>query len=279
MDPPPPEPDRSGNYEIIRKLADGNYSFVYEARHISPQLRDRPITLKIMRDARMYKRLMHSAQIAAALRHPRIPALYSVEGDSNSLYLVRKFIDGDDLQNGIRDARLTYTEVAGIVTEAGVALDYAHACGIVHGYVHPRHLIWGNDESTWLIGFGEYPYPPDMIFGNPLHLAPEQFLNNCVLTPATDTYALCECATWLLTGCHPFGNVFGSELLAAKQSVLSSNVELLPGKIKWRALERVLRRGLAPNPNDRYQSAFEFAAAFRSADPARESPRRSWFWR
>jgi serine/threonine-protein kinase len=274
-----PEKRRFGNYEIIRYLADGNFSVVYEARHTIPQLQNLPITLKVARDARSAQGFLNSARIAAALQHPQIPTLYEASGDSNALYLARKFIDGDDLQNGIRDARFTFTEVAGIVTEAAVALEYAHSLGVIHGYVHPRHLIWGKDESTWLIGFGEFPYPLDMIPGNPLHLAPEQFVNNCVMTPATDTYALCECAIWLLTGRHPFENVGGSKVLAAKQAVLSSSAELLPGKIKWQGLERALRRGLAPNPDDRYQSANEFAAAFRSADPARETRRRFWFWR
>ncbi len=166
------------------------------------------------------------------------------------------------------------------IAQIAAALDYAHSRGVVHGYVHPRHILIGKDESIWLIGFGEFPPPPEDIFcGNPLHLAPEQFEADCRTTLASDVYALTETALWLLCECHPFKGIEISELLEAKRTgrLRREIQEFDPGISP--ALERVLHRGLAPEPTGRYATAGEFAAALASAAGLCDRSRRGWFWR
>ena len=271
---------RCNGYKIVRELAVGMYSTVYEAKHTHPNFHGRHVTLKVLRSPRCANHFMNTLRWHACLNHPRIPQLYDVGGDaSGPTYAARMFVDGDDLQNGIRNGNRSLRQVAAIVTEAAVALDYAHGQGVVHGYVHPRHLLFGKDESTWLIGFGEYPPADDACLGNPLHFAPEQLEGTCRATPATDVYALCETAIWLLTGQHPFRQYKSSDLFRAKRTgqLWRPLRELIPGISP--TLEAVLQRGLAVEPGARYTTAFDFAKALSSADQEAKRPRRWWFGR
>jgi serine/threonine protein kinase len=213
------QPDETpwAGYEILRELAQGVYTNVYEARHTHPKLSDRPVVLKVLRHGRDAAHYMRAAKIGAFLNNPRIPTLNGVGEDAGRLFTVRMFVEGKDLQNGIGGAKRGLAEVARIISDVAAALDYTHGQGIVHGFVHPRHVLLGNDGAVWLIGFGEYPPSDPVALGNPLHLAPEQFEAEGTLTPASDVYALAETALWLLCGQHPFAGFQPGELLAAKR--------------------------------------------------------------
>ncbi|HVS35758.1 MAG TPA: serine/threonine-protein kinase [Gemmataceae bacterium] len=254
---------RFARYEILRELAGGTYTTVFEAMHTDPKLRDRCVALKILRRNHDSQRFMQAAQINAALSHPCIPALYEVGDARGRLYCVRQFVEGDDLQNGIGYGR-NFAEVARVIADVAGALDHAHGRGVLHGYVHPRHILLAHDSAAWLIGFGEHS-PADVVAeGNPLHLAPEQLAGHTA-TPATDVFALSETAAWLLCGRHPSCGFATAQLQSAKrQSRTGRGVQLVWAGIPP-AVQRVLRQGMAPDPADRHATAGEFAAALSSA--------------
>jgi|GEM_PF-5621311 Serine/threonine protein kinase len=135
-------------------------------------------------------------------------------------------------------------------------------------------MLLGRDGTAWLIGFGEFPPPAPEVFGNPLHLAPEQFSSG-ELTPATGVYCLSETCFWVLCGSHPFHQIRATDLQAAKNSghftrgIRKSRPEISP------AIEQVLLRGLSPDPTARYRSPAEFVAALAEAHSAEK---RAW-WR
>jgi serine/threonine protein kinase len=188
-------------------------------------------------------------------------------------------VDGVDLHPGTRRPT-SALEVARIVTTIASALGHCHSRGLVHGYVHPRHLLLGQPNSLWLIGFGEFPPGVYEVVGNPLHHAPEQFEFDpgARLTPQTDVYQLAECAFWFLTGHHPFQFVSGLQMPAAKRTLhpWTSDrglIDHLPA-----GTEPVLRRAMQPDPVDRYPTPTEFAEAFTAA--VRRGLARPWwrFW-
>jgi serine/threonine protein kinase len=274
-----PDENRCAGYEILRELAQGVYTTVYEARHTHPKLRDRPIALKVLRNGGYASHFLQAARINASLLHPHIPALHEVGEAMGQLYTARMFIAGDDLQNGIGAGNRSLAQVATIIADVASALDYAHAQGVVHGYVHPRHVLLSEQGGAWLIGFGEYPPANAMAISNPLHLAPEQLERNGKATPASDVYALSETALWLLCGRHPFEGIRSAELPAAKRTGhYGRPIQHCLPRISP-AVDQVLRRGMAAEPDGRYPTPGEFAAALAVAEHAGVSPRRWWFWR
>ncbi len=264
-----PDHTRIGHYEILREVARGFFSTVYEARFV-----DRRVSLKVLNYKQGGARFMHAAMTQAALCHPRIPPIYDVGEDMGRMYSARMFVEGDDLQNGIGSNKKGIAQVVTIVAQAAEALDYAHGRGITHGSVHPRHLLLGNDGNVWLIGFGETLPSQEMPRGNPAHFAPEQLKADGPLTPAADVYALCETALWLLLGRHPFAGFPGADLLAAKRTeqIHRRIPELLPDASP--AVQNVFRRGLAAEPEARYPKPSDFASAL--ADAA--SVGKEWWW-
>jgi serine/threonine protein kinase len=256
---------RLGEYEILHEVAQGACTIVYEARHALPQLGHRRVALQVLRRNRHRTWFLHTMRLNAALDHPCIPSLYEVAEVEGRLYGARSFVEGDDLQNGIGNGELSVAEVTRVIREVGGVLDYVHGRGLLHGYVHPRHVLLGRDGSVWLIGFGESPLAEAAGLDNPLHLAPEQLEHTGAANPAIDIFALSETTFWLLSGRHPFAGLRGNALRDSKRTgKLRRSLRELRPHIPVE-VEQVLRRGLAPQAVDRYSSAGEFAAALVSA--------------
>ena len=272
--PSPPSPEgQFGSYKLLREVARGELVTTYEARHTHPRFRDRPVALRVSQSLDAAHHFMEAARITARLNHPRIPSAYEAgQAPDDRFYFVRQWVAGSDLRAGLRDSVRTLDEVVRIAADAADALGYAHGLGFIHGSVHPRHLLLGPDGRTWLIGFGEFPPPPELtVFGNPAHLAPEQF-ENAPLTPACDVYGLAETCFWLLSGRHPFYGLPGLAVLGAKQS----------GRLEYglrehrpdfpTGVETVLLRALAPDPRARPASPGEFAKELAAAHQAASPP-------
>ena len=270
MQSPRPDQPRFREYEIIRELARGTSSVVYEARPTHPRLRERPVALKVLRQGCDSRHFLHVARVNASLSHARIPSLYHVAEESGRCYMASMFVEGENLQAGSGEATRSVGEVVRIIGDVAGALDYAHRLGFVHGSVHPRHVLLRRDGSAWLIGFGEYPPTEDTPFGNPRYLAPEQFMGQGKATVASDVYALAETAIWLLYRDHPFAGLQIRELMAAKRigQIRPDIWEMRPDISA--AMQQVLRRGLEPEPSRRYATASEFAVALSSAAPNKQ---------
>ena len=256
---------------ILREVARGGMSTVYEATHTHPDLRSLRLALRILNDRQSARRFLNSCRIHGALGDGLpVPPLYEVATTANAVYAVGMFIDGDDLLNNIRGRTITPADLVRIVTTVATALDEIHRRGVLHGSVHPRHLLQDQDGRVWVIGFGEMP-TPGLVMGNPVHLAIEQFDRGAGdVGPATDVYQLAETAAWLLGGQHPYQDYRPpDELLAAKRADdgwRSGSLRDLPGPVA-----AVFRRALDPDPAARHPTAGEFAAALAGA--FRERPR------
>jgi serine/threonine-protein kinase len=227
----------------------------------------------VLNGGQSHTRFLNACRIHAAFQHDHVPPLLMVGENASRCYAIRTFVDGDDLLNNIRGRAMAPGDLVRIVTTVASALDAMHGRELVHGCVHPRHLLQDRNESIWLIGFGEWP--PGEVIGNPLHLAPEQ-LDQAAgpVGPQTDVYQLAETAAWLLAGRHPFQDWRRpEELFAAKRSDdgwRTGPFRNLPGRVA-----AAFGRALAPDPADRYPMAGEFAAALAAAF----APRSRWrFW-
>jgi uncharacterized protein (TIGR02996 family) len=273
----PDWPTVSPWYVVLRPVARGEFTTLFEATTAHPNMRGRSVVIRMLNDRQSARRFLNSCRIHAALgENLQAPPLYEVGENQSGPYSIRKFIDGDDLVNNIRGRTVAPDDLVRIVTTVATVLDAMHRLGVIHGTVHPRHLLQDRDGAVWVIGFGEMP-PPGLVMGNPLHLALEQFDRGAgQVGPATDVYQLAETAAWLLAGRHPYRDSRPpDELLAAKRSEDGWRTRALQSLSE--AVAAVFRRALAPDPAARYSTAGEFAAAL--ADALQERPRSRWrFW-
>lgn len=217
------------------------------------------------------ERFLREARVAAALDHPNIVPLYDF-GESGMLYLVMPYVSGGSLQDILRRAPLQPSEVATFGSQIADALDYAHQRHVVHRDVKPANMLVHADGRLMLSDFGlakildssARPAAPRRHpdAGTPEYMAPEQIEGRT--EPRSDIYGLGVVLYLLLTGHLPFT---GSSAHAVMEGHLY-RAPVPPRQVSPKvtpAMEQVVLRALAKNPEDRYARASEMGAALLSA--------------
>lgn len=251
--------DKLGPYEILSLVGTGGMGDVYKARDTRL---DRIVALKISKEE-FPQQFAHEARAAALLNHPNICTLYDIGPN----YLVMEYVDGHPLQGPLAaDLALKLAvQIAG-------ALDAAHRKGIVHRDLKPGNILV-TKSGVKILDFGlaqiQEPHtapvrvdaPPEEIateeiweqagaYGTVLYMSPEQ-LQRKRTDYRSDIYSFGLVLYEMLTGRHPFVAQNIAELVA---KMVGSPVPSV-AEISSPALNRVLRKCLAPDPDERWQSA------------------------
>jgi DNA-binding NarL/FixJ family response regulator/predicted Ser/Thr protein kinase len=242
---------------------------------------DRRVALKLIaplyaRDPTFRARFERECRIAAALDHPNVVPIFHAGEERGQLYVTMRFIDGTDLKALLaRERWLDPQRAVAIVAQVADALDEAHAHGLVHRDVKPANVLLaerGGRERAFLTDFGVTKQRTTtdpaltgtgMAIGSVDYMAPEQ-AEVAPVDARTDVYALGCVLFHALTGSVPF--IRGNDLERMWAHV--HETPPAPSSIETRlpkALDDVLARALAKRPDDRYQSAGEFARAARAA--------------
>jgi serine/threonine protein kinase len=266
--------DVFGGYRIQAVAGRGGMGIVYRATELAL---DRPVALKLIApgladDAAFRHRFVRECKLAAALDHPNILPVYHAGEHDGALYLVSRFVEGDDLLAVIRrEHLLPPRRAARIVAQVGAALDAAHARGLVHRDVKPANVLLTPDDHAYLADFGltkrlhsvEPGTRPGAWVGTLDYVAPEQIRGEGV-DARVDVYALGCVLFYILTGRVPFDRE-GDEakLWAHLHDPPPAPSELAPGVP--RDFDAVVGRAMAKSPDDRYPSAGSLGRAALAA--------------
>src|SRR5262249_41990088 len=145
----------------------GGMGVVYRAVQLDLH---RPVALKVIADdlagdAAFRERFVREARMAAAIEHPNVVPVYATGQDGGALYIVMRHVAGSDLHALLRrHGPPPPARAAGIVAQVGLALDAAHAAGLVHRDVKPANVLLTGDggEHAYLTDFGlTRPLDPD----------------------------------------------------------------------------------------------------------------------
>jgi WD40 repeat protein/serine/threonine protein kinase len=267
-----------GTYRLEKRLGKGGMGEVWLARHT---LLDEPRAIKIVlgdatENAHLRERFVRGeARNSLKLeRHPNIVRVYELGQHEGIPYMVMEFVDGPTLRD-ILNARkmLTPQETAIYLEQLAQGLDVAHRQNMIHRDIKPGNVLVdqknGNiakltdfglikDIATStedsLTGTGQY-------MGTPAYIAPEQAHGQA--DARSDIYSLGAMTYEMLAGRPPFVGI--------STSVLVQHVTSAPPMLRQfnpaipEAVQQVVLRALAKNPDERYQSALEFARAYRQA--------------
>lgn len=271
-------------YRVERPLGEGGMAEVYLATQLSL---NRKVALKVLsaaacRDEGQAQRFEREARLIAALEHPHIVGIFEVgrTADGRPFYAMPLMPGGD-----LGTAGLTGQEAAviDVLDKILSALEYAHACGIVHRDVKPANVLFDAFGQPRLADFGiARPQTHEaarltvagIAVGSPYYMAPEQARGDAVDGRA-DLYSVGVMAYELLTGELPFR---GPDSLAVALQHLTAPVPRLPGRFRhWQAF---IDRAMAKRPEERFANAAEMRAALAALRAKAEaSPVRPFRWR
>jgi serine/threonine-protein kinase len=274
-------------YRIEALIGQGSTGAVYTA-HDSAL--DRTVAIKVLHpelahDERFRERFLHESHLAAAIEHPHIVPIHAAgETDSGAVYTVMRHVAAGDLATLIaREGPLAPERALEICAQVGSALDAAHERGLVHRDVKPANALMARDgesDHAYLCDFGVAKHgsqSPSLtgarsMVGTVAYISPEQIEGHAVDGRA-DVYALGCMLFECLTGSAPF--VRDNELatlLAHRDEAPPSPADRRPELP--RALDAVIDRALAKDPDERYATCAELVAGGRAAlaAPARAVP-------
>ncbi len=259
----------SGRYELTHLVARGGMAQVYRAMDL--QL-DRPVALKVLFpelsvDRTFVERFRREAQAAANLSHPNIVPVFDWGEDDGSYFIVMEYIDGRPLSAVLRDPQpLPPRQIATIGAGVAAALAFAHRHGVVHRDVKPGNVLITPEGDVKVTDFGiaravnteESLTQTGAVMGTAAYFSPEQAEGKGV-DSRSDIYSLGVVLYEMSVGKPPFTG--DSPVAVASKHVRDTPV--LPRAANPAvpaALEAVIMKAMAKDPDDRYRSAEELRA-------------------
>ena len=242
---------------------------------------DREVALKVIKpeladDEQFRTRFQREARLVANIEHPNIIKIWRCGEEEGLLYVSMQYIDGSDLGEVITgEGRLPPIRAARIVADVAAALDVAHRHGVVHRDIKPQNILLersADDERVVLTDFGlakrmtksrAERFKTMQFVGTPPYAAPELMRPKHVDARA-DVYGLACVLFHCVTGRLPFVADYQFGFLIAHATTPPPRITEIASDLP-QAFDPVVDRALAKRPDQRYESAGDFAQAVLSA--------------
>src|SRR3954471_587068 len=272
-----------GPFQIVRLLGRGGMATVYEAHDATL---DRAIALKLLpphllQNAAFARRFEREARVVARLDHPNIVPIYSTGIDNGTPWMSMRLLPGGTLA-AVVDRRPPLADAVRMLRDVALALDYAHAQGVVHRDIKPTNLLLDRTGRVSVSDFGLAQIvgadagqtKSGVLAGTPHYMAPEQALGAAV-DYRCDIYSFAIVAYELFAGEPPFT---AESPMAVLFKHVNEPVPDLPDQVLPAAAMRVIRTATAKEPAVRFASATAFVDALDAAltTAARTGRTRMW---
>ncbi|MGO9932640.1 MAG: serine/threonine-protein kinase [Steroidobacteraceae bacterium] len=268
-----PDTERLGRYQLEREIGRGAMGVVYLGRDTAI---NRMVAIKAIplaaefSDAELVEarsRFFREAETAGRLNHPNIVTIYDVGEERGLAYIAMEYLKGRHLSDYTKSHTLMEPrKVLEITARTADALGFAHKQQVVHRDIKPANLMYDASTDTLKITdfgiarlSGAGTTRTGIVLGTPSFMSPEQ-LEGRTVTGHSDLFSLGVSLFQLLTGQLPFtaDSMTGlmQQIAEAPHPPLRAFRPDLPA-----CVESVIDRALAKNPEDRYDSGAQMAAA------------------
>lgn len=270
-------PRTLGKYEILDLLGVGGMGTVYRARD---RILERIVAVKLLhRDdgpvagSEGWSRFLNEARAVARLNHPTIVSVYDFsDADPAGAFFAMEYVDGCSIEEYVRrgtDVRLA--RALDLMRQLLGGLAYAHAKGVIHRDIKPSNLLVTRDGRLKITDFGIAKIGSNkhtltgMIIGTPAYMAPERYSGGDI-DQRCDLYSAGVLFFELLTGRKPFSGAL-TEIMYQICHVVPASVSAAEPAMPA-LLDPILAKALAKDPDARFQTAEEFAAAVAAVSAA-----------
>jgi serine/threonine protein kinase len=277
------------HYEITAPLGTGGMGEVYRARDTKL---GREVALKILptelgADPVRLHRFQREARAVAALNHPNIVTLYSVEEAEGTHFLTMELAEGEDLAKTLAAGKPTLKEIVTVGAAVAEALQAAHDRGVVHRDLKPANIVISEEGRVKVLDFGmaklteagdnqatlDVPLTMDgALLGTVPYMSPEQARGE-EADHRADLWALGVILHEMSVGTRPFVGDNMAAILYQISSVEPASVAKVNPEFPPE-LGAIVTRALAKDPEQRYQTAGEILADLRNLGKSTEKPRK-----
>lgn len=271
-----------GRYRIERKVGEGGMSYVYLAHEVTTGER---FAIKVLspglaKEDNAMARLRREAELGAKLAHPNVCHIERLgEAPGGLVYVVMPFIEGEILSDrNYRVGRTTLADTVKFIGQIAAGLHVAHQLAIVHRDLKPENIMICKDaagvESAVVMDFGlakerkperasQKLTATGIILGTPEFMSPEQ-LRGKPLDARSDIFSLALMTYEMLTGKLPWEGRTPQEMMVARLRQPPTPARTHRPDLPH-GVDAVLLQAMAKTPEERHQSAPEFAQALRRA--------------
>jgi len=283
---------RLGPYEVLSAIGAGGMGEVYKARDTRL---DRTVAIKVLpaqvaSDPDLRQRFEREARAVAALNHPHICTLYDVGHQDGIDFLVMEYLEGQTLAERLEKGALPLEQALQYAIQVADALDKAHRQGITHRDLKPGNIMVTKSGAK-LMDFGLAKFAPaapagmagltvaatlsapltvqGTILGTLHYMAPEQ-VEGKDADARSDIFSFGAILHEMVTGKRAFEGKSAASVIAAilerEPPAVSTLQPMSPP-----SLDRLLKRCLAKNPDDRWDTAHDLTGELRWVleEPAR----------
>ena len=245
-----------GKYRILSTIGSGGFGSVYLAEDTWI---DKKVALKVPHKQNLdFGELLREPRLLAALNHPNIVAILTVEKQENVFFIVMEFVPGETLESIVASQG---------ALELGLALDYtcqicnavdhAHRHGVLHRDLRPSNVIVSGRGLLKVADFStsrflEIAAHGTTVIGSPPYMAPEQFQGKAVF--ASDLYSLGVTMYEMFTGTLPYDSPSSADLDRLTRGELLKPPRARNPKIP-EAVSSIILKAMAPDISARYQRA------------------------
>jgi eukaryotic-like serine/threonine-protein kinase len=294
-----------GPYEVLSPIGAGGMGEVYRARD---SRLGRDVAVKVLpeswaRDSERLRRFEQEARSVGALNHPNILSVYDIGVNNGTPFMVTELLCGTSLRDKITSGPLPPKRSMEYAHQIASGLAAAHDKGIIHRDLKPDNLFISNDGRVKILDFGLAKLNPakaqvtdetalvdestltseGVVLGTAGYMSPEQ-VRGKIVDHRTDIFAFGAVLYEMLTGQRAFRGNSSVETMTAilkeePPEIFSADRQIPPG------LDRIMRRCLEKDPEQRFQSAKDLSFALDSTSagsaqshalPALEANRKRW---
>ncbi len=246
-------------YKVERELGNGAFGCVKLASH---KVSGTPCAIKIITkkslNVEVYKELnKNELQILEETNHPHITRVFELMEDSRNYYIVMELISGGNLFDAIKKKRnFTQQEMARIIQQLCLALNYMHGLGIMHRDLKPENLMCERNEEQGIVikltdfGFATHfdlNNPQTLSLGSPLYMAPE-LTTSSPYDNKVDVWAVGVILYVMVSGMYPFAGRTKEDIYLAVQTREPNYPRI---QNAGEELTNVIKACLTKNPADR----------------------------
>lgn len=262
-----------GRYRILGLLGRGGMGEVYRATDLAL---GQAVALKFLpeeasRNPRLLERFHGEVRVARLVSHPNVCRVFDIGEVEGTPFISMEYVDGEDLASLLtRIGRLPGDKALQAARQLCAGLAAAHDRGVIHRDLKPQNIMINKRGDVVIMDFGlaaiaDQLSGAEVRNGTPAYMAPEQ-LRGAGVTQASDIYALGLVLYELFTGRRPFEAKNLQQLIDLQESANPTSMTSIATDVDP-AVEKVIRRCLAPDPAKRPPTALAASAALPGGDP------------